>query len=311
MGSSMFKKITFLAPILLCSSLSFTLFAKNLISQLPSIEMFEESNNLAYFLPTQDDYVNWTFSGIVHNEQGDEYGYFFQIERNGNKLQSHAALFDAETRQLIFQNHEESAMTSSPYHWHVGHSFLTFNPITASWIFGFKNLTSEGFNFKINMLAQSNEGSMTETLRPGVSVMINQAHSLNGLIRKNNQTEEFVTAKHAWFRQIAMNSMDQSKHLMSGLLCHFDDNSRFYSMKLPESDALKGAMTGFFDSTGASQPISQFIQITQQDNQWQIDIPSHQQLILSDFLQQNTLIAGFVKSQQSLGFCLLSDESIG
>lgn len=265
-----------------------------------------------HFLPKDAQYVNWIFSGVVSNEKGDQYGYFFQMQHTGNVLKSTAALFDAQTKQVIFQDENQTEYDNhTPYHWEVGRSFLSFNPINASWVFGVKTKDKNGFNFKIDMLAQSNAQSLEEKLRPGVSVTISQTNSLNGHIRAGGH-EEFVTAKHAWFRQVAMNTIDDVPHVVSGLLCHFDDNSGFYSMKLPESDALHGSMAGRFDTKGVPAEMSQFIHVKQlPEGPWDIHIPSpNYHLLLSEYIKQNGMIAGFVMHDSSLGFCLLSDETI-
>lgn len=268
--------------------------------------------DLFHFLPKDAQYVNRIFSGIVSNENGEQYGYFFQMQHSGNVLKSTAALFDAQTKVVIFQDENQTEYDHhSTYHWQVGRSFLSFNPINASWVFGVKTKDKNGFNFKIDMLTQSNDQSFEEKLRPGMSVIISQTNSLNGHIRASGH-EEFVTAKHAWFRQVAMSTVDDSSHLVSGLLCYFDDNSGFYSMKLPESDALHGSMAGRFDAEGMPAEMSQFIHVKQlPEGPWDIHIPSpNYHLVLSEYMKQNAMIAGFVTHDTSLGFCLLSDERI-
>jgi hypothetical protein len=274
----------------------------------------EESVDLSHFFSKNAQYVNWIFSGVVSTEKGDQYGYFFQMQRNGDILKSNVALFDAQSKIVIFQDENQTPYDHNfPYRWQIGRSFLSFNPINASWVFGIKYPDKKGFNFKIDMLEQTDHQPLEEILRPGVSVFINQTHSLNGHIHIDEKHEEFVMAKHAWFRQIAMDTIDGSSHSISGLLCHFDDNSGFYSMKLPESDALRGAIASRFDAQGKSEAMSQFIHVKQlSEGSWDIYIPSpNRHLVLSESIQRNAMIAGFVKYDEVSGFCLLSDEKIG
>ncbi len=273
------------------------------------------AEELTHFLPTDVTHVHWIFSGVVTNEQGEQYGYFFQMERDGTAFHSTAALFDAQTKSVVFQDENRSTLDNPlPYRWQVGHSFLRFNPINDSWVFGVKTEDKKGFNFKIDMLNQPDNHPMEEGLRPGMAVVVSQTNSLNGHIRLGDGREEqFVTAKHAWFRQMWMTTIQEESHPVSGVLCHFDDGSGFYSVNLPESDAVRGAMAGRFDTKGSPAEMSQFIHIKQlPEGPWDIDVPSpNLHVVLSEYIKQNSVIAGFVTGGVAPGFCLLSDDTLG
>ncbi len=268
-----------------------------------------------HFLPTTAADASWVFSGVVASEQGEQYGYFFQLARKGNQFHTQAALFDVQTKALILQDESEGELTHpSTNHWHVGHAFLQFNPINDSWVFGVKQPNKTGFNFKVDMLKPSEKLPVGQGVRSGIDVLVSQAHALNGHIYRPKQgQEEFVTAKHAWFRQIEMTMPQPDSHALKGVLCRFDDESGFYSVNFPEADAIRGAMTGRFDAKGTSAPMSQFIHVEPLSNgSFAIRVPSpHQKIILSSFLKQDSMISGIAEVGNQTGFCLISEDAVG
>ena len=80
------------------------------------------------FLPPNPTHANWVFSGVVTNESGESYGYFFQMQRNGDQFHSIAALFDGQDKRVILLDEDQAVIhDASPYNWHVGRAFLLFN----------------------------------------------------------------------------------------------------------------------------------------------------------------------------------------
>jgi hypothetical protein len=99
--------------------------------------------------------ATWVFSGMVVNEHGDHYGYLFEMQRVQEALQVTAALFDAQTHQVLLREEAHETIASqdeSSFNWHVGNAFLHFNPINETWIFGVKTKEKKGFNFKVDTL---------------------------------------------------------------------------------------------------------------------------------------------------------------
>lgn len=268
-----------------------------------------------HFLPTTAQDTRWVFSGVVSDEQGTQYGYFFQMDRHGNTFRSRSALFDVQTQKTLLQDESEAELANPTGHyWHVGHAFLQFNPISDSWVFGFKHADKAGFNFKVNMLKPAERVPKGQGLRAGIDVVVSQAYALNGHIYNEKAAKEvFVTAKHAWFREMAMTESLSNPHAVKGVLCRFEDDSAFYSVNLPEADALRGAMTGRFDAEGLSVPMSQFIHVEAlSDGKWRIQVPSpSQNITIYSFLEQSSLIAGRAEFLGKTGFCLLSEDTIG
>ena len=268
------------------------------------------------FSPTDSTHANWVFSGLVTNENGDNYGYFFQLQRDGSQFKTIAALFDAQNKTVILLD-ESQAIISDPttYNWHVGHAFMRFNSINDSWIFGLQNSDKKGFNFKVDMLKEPENNPVAQELRSGVELLVSQTSRLNGHIQIGGEnTEQFVTAKNAWFRQLSLTEQSSKGHPFTGVLCRFNDGSGFYSVNMNESDALRGAIAGWQDDQGISTNMSQFINIQQApEGPWHIRIASPSlHLIVSDFLKQDPIVAaGFVSEGATTGFCMLSKSLVG
>lgn len=269
------------------------------------------------FSPTGARHANWAFSGMVTNETGEHYGYFFQMKRDGDQFHAIAALVDGETKSLVLLEESDAIIhDAAPYNWHVGRTFLRFNPINDSWIFGLQANQKKGFNFKVDMPKQTENIPIAQDLREGVELLMSQTSNLNGHIQiGDGHKEQFVTSKNAWFRQVWLSNQQEKMFPYIGVLCRFNDGSGFYSVNMSESDALRGAVAGFKDGQGMPIMISQFINVTQEDAEgpWHIRIASPSlHYILADFIQQNSIVAaGFVHEDKTQGFCLVSKDTVG
>ena len=266
-------------------------------------------------LPLDPIHANWAFSGVVTSESGENYGYFFQMQRDGDEFHTIAALFDGQNKQPILLDESQAVIPQpTPYNWHVGRAFLRFNPINDSWIFGLKTEDKKGFNFKVDMLKQDDTIPAALDLRPGVELLVNQTSHLNGHIQAGKDSkEEFVTSKNAWFRQVWLKENQEKSQPFRGVLCRFNDGSGFYSVNMLEADALRGAVAGWRNEEGISAVMSQFINVKQDvKGPWHIRVASPSlHLVLSDFIEKNSVIAGFVTEGKAPGFCMLSNGVLG
>ncbi len=266
-------------------------------------------------LPPEPTHANWIFTGVVTNESGESYGYFFQMQRHDEQFHTIAALFDGQTKGVILLDESDAIIHDpTPYNWHVGRAFMRFNPINNSWIFGLKTQDNKGFNFKVDMLKQMGNTSVVQALRPGVELLVNQTSHLNGHVQAGNDSkEQFVTAKNAWFRQVWLTAHQDQSHPFTGVLCRFTDGSGFYSMNMIAPDALRGAVAGWCDEQGISAAMSQFISVKQDaKGPWHIRVTSPSvHLVLSEFIKKDSVVAGFVEEGKTPGFCMLSNDAIG
>jgi hypothetical protein len=290
-------------------------FAMFLGSVIYAAEVGTEPVEQTGFLPAQSTHANWVFSGMVMNESGEHYAYFFQMQRHGNDFHVVSALFDAQTKALVLMDEGDASIKDPELNnWHVGRSFLRFNAINDSWIFGLKTHDKKGFNFKVDMLNQPEHNPVVQGLRAGVEAIVSPTGQLNGHVQVGNEgREQFVSAKNAWFRQIWISNAQTQSHQLTSVLCRFDDGSGFYSMNMLEPDAVRGAVAGWFDAQGMPSAMSQFINVKEEpDGSWHIRVTSpNLHLTLSDAIKQRFIVAGFVTEKDQQGFCVLNKDSMG
>lgn len=261
-------------------------------------------------------HANWVFSGMVSTENGENIGYFFQMQRNGKQFHAISALLDEQSKQiLLFDESEATLQDAMLYNWQVGRAFMRFNPINNSWIFGLKTLNNKGFNFKIDHWNIADKNQAIQNVSPGVKLLINQTSHLNGHIQAGNETkEQFVTAKNAWFRQLWLTKDQQNEpHSFTGTLCGFNDGSGFYSLNMTNLNTSKKLLAERYDPQGKLMDISKSFKIQQDaSNDWHIEIAAqHLQFILSNHVKKDMAATGFVKDAKVSGFCTLLQNTIG
>lgn len=300
---------------------SFKILVLIVMAFCSALNAAEPMDDVHGFTPVKSTHAHWIFSGIVVNENGENYNYFFKMQRAGNEFHATVALFDSQTKKIILKDDSHASIDEADINnLLVGRAFLRFNAMNDSWIFGLKDTHNKnGFNFKVDMLNRPDQEPVTKYFRHGISFIVVQTGQLNGLIKlEGEDKEQFVTAHNAWFRQIWLNNTIKAHNFqekpdqLNGLLCRFNDGSGLYSMKVLESDSLRGAVVGLFDAEGAPSAISQFIHIEPtQDNTWSIRIPSPKMhLVLTDIIQHNEMLTGFISDKDKEGFCVLSQDDL-
>lgn len=264
------------------------------------------------FFPSDAPQASWVFSGIVTSENGEDYGYFFQLQRDKSHFRANVALMDQTTNTIVFQEDSEADIEAPIVNdWHVGRTFLQYNPVNESWIFGVKPKNNLGFNFKVDMLKQFEETpSRHHHLRQGFKMMVSRTNALNGhIMTGTSMPEQFVTTKSSWFRQIWQEGEQEQPHNLSSVLCQFNDGSRFYAVNLKAKDAQSGAIAGWYNAEGDRQAVSQFVQVNHENKAgaWHIQSRTPRlDLTLINALEQSSVAAGFVNDVKQPGFCLLN-----
>lgn len=258
---------------------------------------------------------SWVFSGMVTNESGERYGYFFQMQRQGFDFHAKTALIDGQTNKLIlFYEGDEKIEKSTQLNWHVGHSFIRYNPINDSWIFGVKTDDEKGFNFKVDMLKQASEEKQTLVLRPGVELQALQTSRLNGHVQTGiDSKEQFVTGNNAWFGKVWFSKEQSSSHDISTTFCRLSNDNGFYSANLKEADATSAAVAGWRDAAGNKVKMSQFISMKSLDNNQcllSLALPKLNLKVLNTLTTEQSAplaVAGF--SDDDKGFCFITNQS--
>ncbi len=259
---------------------------------------------------------SWPFTGMVTNESGDRYGYFFQMQKQGNDFVAKTALIDGQTNKLIlFYEGSEKIAQSSPLNWQVGRSFIRYNPINDSWVFGVKTEDDKGFNFKVDMLKQVHNDDEKLILRPGVELQALQTSRLNGHIQTGTETkEQFVTGNNAWFGKLWLSEDQKSPHDISTTFCRLNNDNGFYSASIKEPDATRAAVAGWRDARGNKVKMSQFLSIKSLANdqcQLTLGLPKLNLKVLNTMKQDNNspvFVAGFSKDNPS-GFCFINKQT--
>lgn len=305
-------KCTQLSKLLAC----FALLAASYVSAQPVAEP-EVKPEIKQVLSSSALQADWVFSGMVINESGERYNYYFQMQRDNTQFHAIATLIDGQNQKvLLFEEAVTTIDQPDVSNWQVGRAFLQFNPINNSWVFGVKTKAKKGFNFKVDMLKQAGNTPTIQDLRSGIELLVNQTGRLNGHLQAGEDSkEQFVTAQKAWFRQIWVSKPQATLHPFVGILCQFNDGSGFYSVNLQEPDALRGAVAGWRNIEGNAVSMSQFVTLREEkEGLWHIGIASPKvRLSLQDALVKNNnhqLIAGLTDGVMP-GFCAISKDEIG
>lgn len=258
---------------------------------------------------------SWIFTGMVANESGDQYGYFFQLQKQGDEFFAKSALIDGQTNQLIlFYEGKEIIKDPSTLNWRIGRAFIRYNPINSRWVFGVKTEHDKGFNFKVDMLKQANNKSEVLTLRPGLELQASQSSQLNGHIQIGaSNKEQFVTGNNEWFAKLWYSKDQRTAHGISTTFCRLGNNSGFYSANLKETDATRAAIAVWRDAVGNNVKMSQFITVKPiEDNQCLLSVALPKlSLKLMNALKQEqnapVVVAGFSKKDPK-DFCFVTEQ---
>lgn len=258
---------------------------------------------------------SWTFSGLVSNEAGERYGYFFQMQKQGRHFHSKTALIDGQTNKLVFYYEGNEDITpDNNLNWQVGRSYIKYNLITDSWVFGVKSPDKKGFNFKVDMLKLVNSDIDTLALRPGIKLQTLQTSRLTGHIKvDDNANDEFVTSNKSWFGKLWFLNDENSNHEIKTTFCRLADDKSFYSAYLEEEDATSGFVTGFRNEVGQRVKSSQFVSIKSlNDDQFLLNLSwPKMHMTLANTLsgqEKNDLMAGFSKDRYK-DFCFVTAQS--
>ncbi len=237
------------------------------------------------------------------------------MQKQGSTLHAKTALIDGQTNKLLlFYEGNATLEDLSSLNWHVGPSFMRYNPINDSWIFGLKMADKQGFNFKVDMLKKENDTTDTLELKPGVELQALETTRLNGHITGVDNKEQFVTGNKAWFARIRLNKAQKEGPAINTTFCRLNNDNGFYVAKLKESLNYKSAIASWRDPAGAKLKMSKFISIKPLAND---ECLLHVVSPKLDMKLLNTLkngdksshaLAGF-SSQMPLGFCFVEEQS--
>ncbi|KTD61401.1 hypothetical protein [Legionella spiritensis] len=262
--------------------------------------------------------VDWTFSGAVTNESGERYHFYFQLQRRDSQYQALAVLIDDKSKELVFyEKSEEQLQVSDNKQWQIGRAFLRFNPINNSWVFGIRSKEQKGFNFKVDTLELADSTSVKkQEIRDGIELLISRTGRLNGHLQTGaDSKEQFVTAPKIWFRQIWTSKPQTSEHLVTAVLCDFNEKGGLYAVNIKEEDAARASVAGWYDANSKAVRMSQFVSVKEEkDKTWKIHVALPKTTLLVMNLlpaleNRYGLVAGFI-NKGIPGFCAISRHNI-
>lgn len=271
----------------------------------------EEVNSLILGASPKAD---WFFSGRVHNENNIDYDYFFKIQQHDHTVDLQAALISVtQPKILLFEQASTTLTAPHQTKWQAGKLFLNYNVINNRWVLGAHNAQGVNFNFKIDMFAQKPvEFSKKMNFKSGVHVIMNKTGQLNGHIKLGQNKEEFVSQNSTWVSHIWLNESQKAIPL-SLLLCDFDDEQGFFTMKSMDKK-IPHTFSYWRDAQGKSVPISQFLNINRKDNALMIQSVSPKMRLHVDNLlpklstdTNQSVLMGRVNGYKSPGFCVQND----
>ena len=204
----------------------------------------------------------WTITGILHNEQDDDYGFMFIIERDHQLYHAYAGIFNLDDSSMVW-HHEEMRSVDSPHlPENIGRFFWHFSPVNNSLIIGCQDIDDKKqiLNLKIDMI-EPTVISKKISLTPGLKLAQYWTGAINGHL--HFEQEQFVMSSGAWMQNIWQNADDLKQHPFSQILCKFQDSTAMYAIQVPEKRALKAAQAGLYNANGQRLPISQFIDLQQ------------------------------------------------
>lgn len=265
--------------------------------------------------PTEPLVGSWTFSGMVTNENGERYGYFFQMQKQGSDFHAKTGLIDGQSNELILFYEERAPIKeSTALNWQVGRAFIQYNPINDSWIFGVKTEKEKGFHFKVDMLQQGTQEKEIVTLSPGVQWQVLQTTRLNGHVHTGiGKKEQFVTGNNAWFGKLWFSKDQKVAHDVNTAFCQLNNENGFYSANLKEADAVSAAIAGWRDPYGKKIKMSQFITIKSLAPKWcllSLEWPKLKLKVgntLEPEKPSSLSVAGFFKENPQ-GFCFITEH---
>lgn len=262
---------------------------------------------------------SWYIAGLVENDGGFHYGYYFVVLREGEVFNVFANIMDLKTGKLVFSEKEESHISIGErlgINLKMKDAFLRYNDINDSWVFGWDK--SPGFNLRLESLAH---GEYRISHLDGVSFYSLQSKRVNGQLTIGEKNE-FVTAKNAW---LTHEWSDQLSHdlMIQRLMCRLYDGRGLMLMRGYKEKKVTFDLALLLEANGDNAPVSQFSVVSQANpSLWDVSLLSPKirfkietptpQAMKHDH-EVAYFYSGLVRStdNQVEGYCLISKDEMG
>lgn len=261
---------------------------------------------------------SWYVSGLVENDSGKQYGYYFAVLREKEQFESFANIIDLKNGRVMLTAKDASAVALGQrlgINLKIQDAFLRYNDINDSWVFGLDK--SPGFNLRLESLEH---GSYHVSHLENTSFYSLQSKRVNGQLTLDGKNE-FVTATNAWLTHQWSDKVNQSFTLQR-LMCRLLDGQGLMLVRGYKNNDVVFDLATLLEANGVSRPISQFSLVSQSNpSLWTVSVlspkmqfhveTSDPQKIVRD-TEINYLYPGLVKDKDNkvTGYCLISKESL-
>lgn len=227
-------------------------------------------------------------NGILHDDKANKYSFYFEMHREHKQYIVNTSLIDVKTKKII--SSYKKTIFSENFKGKVGRAYLLFNPVTASWLLGVKNV----YKIKINMLKNRNQ--VKHHLAKSIVFENYQTGRINGDIKG-----VFVSGSHAWYSHISAQKALKLNRKLSCLICTDKDGAGFSYIVLGKKKAILATFAHWINAAGQSLKMSQFIKLTSKSKittEIKISMPHKKITFENIFKNDKNFKAGFSKNGQ-------------
>lgn len=262
---------------------------------------------------------SWYISGLVENDTGFHYGYYFVVLREANHFYVFANIMDLKTGKLLLSEKEEADIDLDErlgINLKMKNAFLRYNDINDSWVFGWDQ--SPGFNLRLESLAH---GDYTIRHLDGISFYSLQSKRVNGQLTISDKNE-FVTAKNAWLTHEWSDKLSQDL-MIQRLMCRLYDGRGLMLMRAYKAQKVTFDLASLLEANGENAPVSQFSVVSQSNpSLWEVsllspkmkfNIETPKPQVMKRKNEKAYFYSGLVKTTEHKieGYCLISKDEMG
>jgi hypothetical protein len=255
----------------------------------------------------ESQHERWLFTGTITAENGQAFGYYYVVDKNEQNVTIDTSVIEIKTNQTLihYQSSATIAEQKTAINWAVGQSFVKYNPINDSWVFGVEGKKS--FNFRLEGFHTNDEPIVSGD---GFNSYSMQSNRMNGSLLIDKK-ERFVTAKNGWINhQWIIKPQDLEVAL---LLCRFIDDNGISFLKESKKGLEILSKTTWFDEKGQSMAVSQFAKLNKTKKNWELSLILPKKSIVfkrgdAIKISESLKIEAASIEKGERGFCLMLSE---
>jgi predicted secreted hydrolase len=262
---------------------------------------------------------SWYISGLVDNDAGEQYGYYFAVLRESEVFYVFANVMNLKTGKIVFSEEQKADIKIGErlgINLKIKDAFLRFNDINDSWVFGLDKPL--GFNLRLESLSYD---AYSVSHLDRVSFYSLQSKRVNGQLTIEGKNQ-FVTAKNAWLTHEWSDKLTQSL-VIQRLMCRLFDGRGLMLMRGYKEKKVAFDLALLLEANGKSAPISQFSVVSQANPLlWEVSLLSPKMQFnietappqkMSRRGETSSFYSGVVRSKEQKieGYCFISKDAVG